>query len=121
MRTVIEKLPDGHIIVTREAPRGVPGTSKDRRRAKKRDAVGGWRKIARTIFRQHAVTETVIKGTNITIAPNDAEITLTAAGNEQVSNNYARAAEALVAAINRQADAYQSAPPRRIRVLLEEY
>jgi predicted trehalose synthase len=116
-RTVIERLADNHIVVTRETPRGIPGNSKQRKQAKKRDEYkSDWRKLARKIFRHGTVEAYADAG--ITCLPGDPEIAAQARANDYAAYHYAKAAEETVYEIKAQVAQFAVAPPRKVRVTI---
>ena len=116
-RTVIEALADGNVAVTREAPRGIPGTSRDRRKAKKRPAKSAWRKIERKVFRN---TSDAVWYANagVVIAKCDAEIEQQAADNQAVADWYTLGAAQTVEEIDDRNAAFSVAAPRKVRVTI---
>lgn len=60
-RTIVEKMPDGHIVVTKQVRSGDGGTARDRRALRKLRNLGEeplqWHKAERKIFRNTVPTE----------------------------------------------------------------
>ena len=115
-RTVIEAMPDNHIAVTHEAPRGVPGSSHDRRKAKKRETHSAWRKLSRKVFRHGSIEAYAEAG--IACLPGDPEIAKQTQKNIELANFWGYKAEQVVANNERKAAQFAVSPPRKIRVTI---
>lgn len=110
-RTVVEKLPDGHLVVTQEVLRTNDrgGTSHDRKLAKKRPPKSEWRKAKRTIFRAGVTTEVVEFGPGIEILP-FGEYADLGRENEQFTRVYTGFARETIEESERQRDAFAHDP-----------
>lgn len=112
-RTTIELSHEGNILVTRETPRGTPGSARDRRRANRAgEPQGEWRKLDRKIYR-HGVVESPPETwqPGVTILPKDSpEIKAQADDNYQTTLVAHLHAEVIADSIDEQNAAFKTEP-----------
>ena len=117
-RTVIQGTNDGSLLITREAPVGIPGTSKDRRKAQRVGVAETWRTLDRVITRD--LLDVPSKGRAWFSGCSLAPATGVAAENDTVALYHTMAAGIAVRAIAQQTESFSLPPAKKIRVELFE-
>lgn len=120
-RTVIEKLADGHLVVTKEVKRGLDGNAHQRRMKKREEYLSPWRKEERKIYRGGLINEPLVFSSNIELLPlGSPEIAAQALDNNNAALVGVLHAEGISEAIDEAQCAFKIVLPKRTRIVFME-